>query len=262
MDYLLEKYPNILTKSQEYNRTYYGLPIEYYKISLDENKNITNKKSILFNGAHHAREPVSYTMTLYIMTNLISEVINNNPLVKEVLRTVDVYFIPVVNKDGVYLISREYYKKQRGELEYIRKNGRPGKIFEHCYKDASKSILYEGVDLNRNYDSHFGENNEGSSDDPCDESYRGEYAFSEPETFAMKKIVEEINENTGNGLKIAYNYHAWGNMIIIPPNFLRTDPIEYIEKNFHNEHIIYQKIINQGNFPSKFILGNGYKTVK
>lgn len=196
------------------------------------------------------------------MTTLVSEILNNNPLVKEILRTVDVYFIPVVNRDGLYLISQDHYKRPKSELAYIRKNGRPNEIFKKCYRDPSKSILYDGVDLNRNYDSHFGENNEGSSDDPCDESFRGEYAFSEPETFAMNKIVDEINYKSNNGLKIAYNYHAWGNMIIIPPNFLKTDPIKYIEKNYPKEHIIYQKIINQGNFPSKFILGNGFKTVK
>lgn len=39
-----------------------------------------------------------------------------------------------------------------------------------------------GIDLNRNYGYYFGNDEDGSSGDKCDESYRGEYAFSEPET--------------------------------------------------------------------------------
>ncbi len=37
-----------------------------------------------------------------------------------------------------------------------------------------------GVDLNRNYDFHYGKNKEDSY--KCGETYRGPYAFSEPET--------------------------------------------------------------------------------
>jgi len=43
-----------------------------------------------------------------------------------------------------------------------------------------------GVDLNRNYGYKWGYNNDGSSDDLCDESYRGSAPFSEPETAAIR----------------------------------------------------------------------------
>lgn len=39
-----------------------------------------------------------------------------------------------------------------------------------------------GVDLSRNYDWEFAKDDEGSSGDICADDYRGEYAFSEPET--------------------------------------------------------------------------------
>ena len=43
-----------------------------------------------------------------------------------------------------------------------------------------------GVDLNRNFGYEWGANNTGSSPDPCSDVYRGESAFSEPETQAVR----------------------------------------------------------------------------
>lgn len=51
--------------------------------------------------------------------------------------------------------------------------------------DPSCDIVSGGVDLNRNYDFKFALDERGSSGDPCQEDYRGEYAFSEPETQAI-----------------------------------------------------------------------------
>lgn len=49
----------------------------------------------------------------------------------------------------------------------------------------------QGVDLNRNYGYKFGSTyDKGSSSDPCGEDYRGPYAFSEPETQAIRNLVE------------------------------------------------------------------------
>jgi hypothetical protein len=44
--------------------------------------------------------------------------------------------------------------------------------------------------LNRNYDWDFGKG-EGSSSFPCSNMFRGPYPFSEPETKAMKRFIEE-----------------------------------------------------------------------
>ena len=199
------------------------------------------------------------------MTSLISELIQGNPLVNEILNTVNVYFIPVVNQDGIYQISNIHNLNPTQKLSMIRKNARPGKIFKDCKNNAQyrryPEIELFGVDLNRNYDSHFDIDNIGSSNDPCDESFRGEKPFSEPETYSIKQIVEDMGNVLYSDLKIAYNYHAWGNMIIIPPNFLRADPMEYIKENYPQQYVLYRSIIDNGRFPENYILGNGYKTV-
>lgn len=48
-----------------------------------------------------------------------------------------------------------------------------------------------GVDLNRNYPYKFAMNNIGSSQEPCEEIYRGEKALSEPETQAFAAFIEK-----------------------------------------------------------------------
>jgi len=62
-----------------------------------------------------------------------------------------------------------------------------------------------GVDLNRNYDFKFGLDNEGSSEKPCDEQFRGEYAFSESETVAVRDFILQFQDNLGAVL----NFHAY-----------------------------------------------------
>jgi len=56
-------------------------------------------------------------------------------------------------------------------------------------KHCSKNKVEMGVDLNRNYGFHYGQNLDDT--DECSESYRGPYAFSEPETQAIKKLIEK-----------------------------------------------------------------------
>lgn len=189
------------------------------------------------------------------MTELVYQIKRDNTKFVELLNNIDVYFIPVVNKDGLYYISKQHDEKNQ-ILEMIRKNMN----FNYCNGSDLTSV---GVDLNRNYDSYFGEDNIGSSNLLCDESYRGPYAFSEPETSSIKKIVEEINLNSNNGLKIAINYHAWGNMLIIPPNHVKiSDPLDFIRQNYIDQYNLYNDLILNGNLPSNVIIGNGYKTVE
>ena len=48
-----------------------------------------------------------------------------------------------------------------------------------------------GVDLNRNFSFYWGQWG-GSSSDPCDETYRGSAAASEPETLAVQSYMESV----------------------------------------------------------------------
>ena len=53
----------------------------------------------------------------------------------------------------------------------------------------------------------------GSQSDPCDEIYRGERPFSEPETQAIKNLVENSK------IFGALNFHTYGDLWISPYNY-------------------------------------------
>jgi hypothetical protein len=50
-----------------------------------------------------------------------------------------------------------------------------------------------GIDLNRNYGYEWGADNSGSSPNPCSSTFRGDSAFSEPETQAVRDFILATN---------------------------------------------------------------------
>lgn len=67
-----------------------------------------------------------------------------------------------------------------------------------------------GVDINRNYDSHWYLGKRELY--PCSETYRGRKPFSEPETQIVRNIMERTKENC----KMYIAIHTFGNTIIYP----------------------------------------------
>lgn len=85
-----------------------------------------------------------------------------------------------------------------------------------------------GVDLNRNYDFKFGSNNVGSNPNPCAEDYRGPYPFSEPETQVMRDFLQSFKDR----IVMAFNFHAYGNLLIYPFNYEPSPINSHLFKEF------------------------------
>jgi carboxypeptidase T len=124
----------------------------------------------------------------------------------------NIIFVPIVNIDGFHEINA--YWKRDNTLEFFRKNMR-----KEGGVSCQTSVDY-GVDLNRNYDLAFGRDADGSSGGECADDYRGPHAFSEPETRQIKNLIEKTKE--GASIKIAMNFHAWGNMYVHPWSFAKV----------------------------------------
>lgn len=80
--------------------------------------------------------------------------------------------------------------------------------------------LCSGVDLNRNFDIHW---STASSNNVCTETFHGNGPFSEPETAAIRDILDRY----GDRIAIYFDIHSFGSMIlfgygngILPPNGL------------------------------------------
>ncbi|MBM2813760.1 MAG: type sorting protein [Ignavibacteria bacterium] len=156
----------------------------------------TGKPQTLFTSLHHAREPGSATTLIYFFWKLLEKASQGNPEEEFLLSNRRISVIPVVNPDGYYFNQKNY--PNGGGM--WRKNRR--KINDSTY----------GVDINRNYGplQFWDSKNEGSSTTPWNDTYRGDSAFSEPETRAIRDFCIK------NKFKTALNYHTFSNCLIYP----------------------------------------------
>ena len=206
-----------------------------------------NKSGIFFNGMHHGKEPISMMMNIYLILHLLSL---PKTYLHLILSTTNIYFLPVINIEAFIYNSKMYLKTNSLSYDFARKNMRPNNK-----KECTNS--HKGVDLNRNYDYFFADKNGGSSDNPCDIEYRGEYPFSEPETNNIKNFIDSHPD-----IKIAINYHSFGNIVITPFNYLkRNKSLEILEKNFPIHYKMYQDFKKEANYPKNFLFGNADKTI-
>ena len=140
-------------------------------------------KKMLINGTQHAREWIATMVTTCVADRLITEY-DTDARVKAFVDTTEVVVVPVVNPDG--------YQFSWGTDRYWRKNRRDR----------------HGVDLNRNFDIAWG--GRGSSDKKRSEFYRGAYAFSEPESQAIRDLAKREQ------FVASVDFHTFGQIVMHP----------------------------------------------
>jgi carboxypeptidase A4 len=91
-----------------------------------------------------------------------------------------------------------------------RKNRQDPPSGSNCY----------GIDINRNWDSHWSDP-EGASTDPCNETYKGTAAFDAPETAKLAAFTQ-AHMNTTAGVKMYMDWHSYSQMFFTPYGFSCT----------------------------------------
>ncbi|MFQ6103534.1 MAG: M14 family zinc carboxypeptidase [Candidatus Glassbacteria bacterium] len=179
--------------------THYGRPIVMFTVSdnpeLDE-----GEPEVIYDGLHHAREPMGMMNLLYFLEHLL----DNYGIIPQVTYLVDnrkLWFVPVVNPDG-YAINESIYLNT-DDFGFWSKNARDNN--ENGIIDD-----YDGVDINRNYGYMWGYDDYGSSPEPSSSVYRGPFAFSEPETWTIKDLCES------RLFLLGLNYHTFSDLLIYP----------------------------------------------
>lgn len=136
-------------------------------------------RTIFINAEHHPREYITAILLLNQVEMLCEAYSKDLSVdgfkVRDLLDSVSIYFLPLVNPDGVE----------------ICKNENPG-----WYWNA------RGVNLNKNYDAEW---RKSSRDSAAGDS--GKAAFSESETKAVKDFCEVL------GFDLSIAYHAAGEII-------------------------------------------------
>jgi len=146
-----------------------------------------NEGEILFLGCHHAREWISVEVPL-MLAKFLTDNYSTDPDIKALVDNSDIWIVPIVNPDGLEYSIYVY--------RYWRKNRRDN-------RDGTY-----GVDLNRNYDFKWGFDNQGSSPDSISQVFRGQSPFSEPETQAIRELVDK------HDFKALVSYHNFSQVIL------------------------------------------------
>ena len=209
LDLMRSLYPNLITAkvnaSPTDQRTIGGRPIYMVKIT---NSSISGTKpQTLYTGMTHSREVVSLMNLTYFMWYLL-ENYATDPDVKNLVDNHELYFIPIVNPDG--LAYNQAQSPAGGGMQ--RKNRR---------ETGGCTTYLDGIDLNRNWGTYWGYDNTGSSSSGCDDTYRGTAGFSEAETSIIKDFFLLHN------FKTSINHHAYKNAALHGrAAFYRTNNIE------------------------------------
>lgn len=136
-----------------------------------------NGARLMFDGSLHGTEDTG-TEAEYLYAKWLLE--SGDAKANELIQKTYSFFIPVVND------------------QYDRKNGRDS---SHPYPDGS-TVNTNGIDLNRNF--AYGWGSGFGSTDPVAWDYQGPFAASEPETQALRSVMQTYRP------KIYVNFHVGG----------------------------------------------------
>jgi hypothetical protein len=154
-----------------------------------------SRPAVLYSSLQHAREWISTEVNRRTLHYFIDRWRANDKEIKRLLKSTELWFVLVANPDG-YQYTFETDRLWRKNL---RDNNGDGQI-----------TVGDGVDLNRNFNEHWGYDNEGSSPDEADETYRGPAPSSEPETTFMQGLIDRIKP------KFQSNLHSFGEWLLYP----------------------------------------------
>ncbi|MFD8206445.1 M14 family zinc carboxypeptidase [Streptomyces sp. NPDC059695] len=153
-----------------------------------------SKPATLYMSNQHAREWITPEMTRRLMHYYLDQY-GKDERITRIVDSTELWFVLSANPDGYdYTHADPAHRQWRKNL---RDNDGDGRIGSG-----------DGVDLNRNFAYKWGYDNEGSSPDPADETFRGKAAMSEPETRALDAFQKRI------GFAYGVNYHSAAQLLL------------------------------------------------
>ena len=225
LDEMAALYPNLITVKAPISNflTYENRPIYHVKISDNPTQDEAGEPKVLYTAIHHAREPMSLMETVFFMWYIL-ENYQSNPEIQYVVNHLQLYFVPCLNPDG-YVYNQTTNPNGGGMWRKNRRLNSGGSY---------------GVDLNRNY--AYGWGTTGTSTNQSNDTYCGTAPFSEPETQAMRWLVQN------NHFITAFNAHTYAEDILFP---IGTTTAE-----FADHHDYFQTCTNH------MVEFNGYTAMK
>ena len=208
LNLFLYKYPDLIRR-EPIGKSHEGRDIFVYKVFSESTPPLMKAPNILLLSLLHGAEPVTVLISLYTIGRLCEEFRLGVTSSVYLLKTRTLYIIPMANPDAYYAGS------VTGKFEF-RKNRRPT-----CPSDPANS----GVDLNRNFPLYW---TNMTIPDPCNIEYAGTEPFSEPETRAIRNVLNRVEFTS------ALLLHSFGEMLLFPFNGDASAEIAEVDKPFYD----------------------------
>ncbi|GAA1759080.1 M14 family metallopeptidase [Agromyces humatus] len=151
------------------------------------------RPTTIYVGAQHAREWITPEMVRRLL-DLYLNSYGTDERITDIIDSTELWFVPVANPDGYDFTFTEGNRLWRKNL---RDNNGDGVI-----------TTGDGVDLNRNFATRWGYDNEGSSPNPASETYRGPGPNSEAETQALDSLFATTTA------EFLVNYHSAAELLL------------------------------------------------
>jgi len=151
-----------------------------------------SRPAVLYNSLQHAREWIGIEVNRRLLHYFLDNY-GQDDEITALVDSIEMWFVLCANPDG-YQYTFDTYRNWRKNL---RDNDGDGEVGDE-----------DGVDLNRNFGSHWGYDNDGSSPFPGSTTFRGPSASSEPETMAMQGLLGRVD------FEFMVNYHSAAALIL------------------------------------------------
>ena len=203
MHALASQYPGV-TKLVKIGTTLQGREILALKVTQGARGQRDGRRpAVLFSATQHAREWIATEIDRRLMYHYIEGWANDDPKIKKLLQSTELWFVPIMNPDG-YQYS---FDTERLWRKNLRDNDGDG-----------QTTINDGVDPNRNYPEHFKYDEEGSSKITSSQTYRGPGPASERETQAIQFLSDRV------GFEFNVNYHSNGRWLLYPEGWQVGSP--------------------------------------
>lgn len=189
---LVESHPSTMRLVPSIGRTHEGRDIFAVHVNMTPPR--PEKKQIWIQGLIHAREWISGAVVQYISKKLADA--SQDASHRDAAADVEYIIIPIVNPDG-YVFTWSSNRLWR--------------------KNRSPQIFGTGVDINRNFEAHWGKG--GASKVPISDTYQGPSAASEPETRAIQTYYSLHRNIVG-----AIDWHCFSQLILYPYGWTSAPP--------------------------------------
>lgn len=216
---LAAAYPT-LVKKVTYGQSFTGdnpLNAVCLTVAADQGCQLTpnvDKPRFLVMSQIHAREVATSETTWRYLTRLVDGY-KKDPQITSLLQSSEIWVVPQVNPDGVVTVQDGITQHGTGSDSpaWQRKNMDDDQAPQGgCNGPYYASQI--GVDLNRNNDYHWG--GQGTSQDPCDQTYLGTKPASETETVALQGLFKQLfKDQRGPGAGDAAPPTTTGAMVTI-----------------------------------------------